>query len=176
MKLSPEERRHRWQQFREMPVSKKAEHIWMYYKIPLILLACFVYLLASGIHNALTQKSPVVYLAYLNISAGDDMDGYLSDGFISDLGRNPEKEEVYRYFNLYLSDNPSAENHEYAYTSGLKLLAAINAKQLDLVLMNKEAYDLCSANGYLLDLAPVSSFDNLPTDISAHRQVQIEYE
>ena len=47
MKLSPEERRHRWQQFREMPVSKKAEHIWMYYKIPLILLACFVYLLAS---------------------------------------------------------------------------------------------------------------------------------
>ena len=67
-------------------------------KFPLILLACFVYLLASGIHNALTQKSPVVYLAYLNISAGDDMDGYLSDGFISDLGRNPEKEEVYRYF------------------------------------------------------------------------------
>lgn len=167
MKLSPEERRHRWQQFREMPVSKKAEHIWMYYKIPLILLACFVYLLASGIHNALTQKSPVVYLAYLNISVGDDMDGYLSDGFISNLGRNLEKEEVYRYFNLYLSDNPSAENHEYAYTSGLKLLAAINAKQLDLVLMNKEAYDLCSANGYLLDLAPVSSFDNLPTDIQA---------
>ena len=33
--------------------------------------------------------------------------------------------------------------------------------------MNKEAYDLCSANGYLLDLAPVSSFDNLPTDIQA---------
>src|SRR5699024_3729453 len=57
--------------------------------------------------------------------------------------------------------------HEYAYTSGLKLLAAINAKQLDLVLMNKEAYDLCSANGYLLDLAPGSSFDNLPTDIQA---------
>ena len=153
MKLSPEERRHRWQQFREMPVSKKAEHIWMYYKIPLILLACFVYLLASGIHNALTQKSPVVYLAYLNISD-------LSDGFISDLGRNPEKEEVYRYFNLYLSDNPSAENHQYAYTSNLKLLAAINAKQLDLVLMNKEAYDLCSANGYLLDLAPLYSSNN----------------
>ena len=163
MKLSPEERRHRWQQFREMPVSKKAEHIWMYYKIPLILLACFVYLLASGIHNALTQKSPVVYLAYLNISAGDDMDGYLSDGFVSYLGRDPEKEEVYRYYNLYLSDNPSAENHQYAYTSNLKLLAAINAKQLDLLLMNKEAYDLCSANGYLLDLTSLYS-SNSPSN------------
>ena len=145
-----------------------AIHFAMFFVVvAFFLLACFVYLLASGIHNALTQKSPVVYLAYLNISVGDDMDGYLSDGFISDLGRNPEKEEVYRYFNLYVSDNPSAENHEYAYTSGLKLLAAINAKQLDLVLMNKEAYDLCSANGYLLDLAHVSSFDNLPTDIQA---------
>ena len=86
------------------------------------LLACFVYLLASGIHNALTQKSPVVYLAYLNISVGEDVDSYLSDGFVSYLGRNPEKEEVYRYFNLYLSDNPSAENHQYAYTSNLKAI------------------------------------------------------
>ena len=135
----------------------------MYYKIPLILLVCFLFLLASGIRNAVTQKCPVVYLAYLNISAGEDIDGYLSDGFVSYLGRDPEKEEVYRYYNLYLSDNPSAENHQYAYTSNLKLLAAINAKQLDLLLMNKEAYDLCSANGYLLDLTSLYS-SNSPSN------------
>lgn len=163
MKLSPEERRHRWEQFQEMPASQKAEHIWMYYKIPLILLVCFTILLASGIRNAVTRKSPVVYLAYLNVSVGKDVDSYLSDGFVSYLGRDPEKEEVYRYYNLYLSDNPSAENHQYAYTSNLKLLAAINAKQLDLVLMNKEAYDLCSANGYLLDLSSLYS-SNTPSD------------
>lgn len=152
MKLSPEERQRRWKQFWEMPPEKKAEHIWMYYKLPLTLLVCFTVILFSGIHNALTKKTPVVYLAYLNISVGEDTDNRISDGFVSYLSRDPKEETVYRYYNLYLSDNPSAENHEYAYTSNLKLLAAINAKQLDLVLMNKEAYDLCSANGYLLDL------------------------
>ena len=53
---------------------------------------------------------------------------------------------------LYLSDDPAASDHEYAYASRMKLLATINSKQLDLVLMNREAYDLCSASGYLLDL------------------------
>lgn len=35
----------------------------------------------------------------------------------------------------------------------MKLFAAINAKQLDLVLMNREAYDLCFQSGFLMDLS-----------------------
>lgn len=47
----------------------------------------------------------------------------------------------------------AASDHEYAYASKMKLFAAINAKQLDLVLMNREAYDLCSQSGFLMDLS-----------------------
>ncbi|MCI7574727.1 MAG: hypothetical protein MSS94_08370, partial [Clostridiales bacterium] len=43
----------------------------------------------------------------------------------------------------------------YAYASRMKLLATVNSRQLDLVLMNREAYNLCSASGYLLDLSDI---------------------
>ena len=43
-------------------------------------------------------------------------------------------------------------NHEYAYASRMKLMGAIQAQKLDVVLMNREAYDLLSASGYLLNL------------------------
>ena len=61
-----------------------------------------------------------------------------------------------------MSDDPSPENHEYGYASKLKLMAAIEAKQLDVVLMNQEAYDIFSQKGYLLDFHRLlSSNDSL---------------
>ena len=81
-----------------------------------------------------------------------------------------------------MSDDPSAENHEYGYASKLKLMAAIEAKQLDIVLMNKEAYDICSQKGYLLefpDLLPDSQYrflePNLTTNTVILEDNAIEY-
>ena len=44
------------------------------------------------------------------------------------------------------------QNHEYAYASQLKVMAAMANGQLDVMLMNREAYDIMSAGGYLLPL------------------------
>ena len=106
-------------------------------------------------YRAATKKEPVVYLAYLNVSVGEDMEAQLAEDYILSEGGNPKRAEVRLYRNLYLSDNPAASDHEFAYASRMKLLATINSKQLDLVLMNREAYDLCSASGYLLDLSDI---------------------
>ena len=130
MKLSPEERRQQREGFRQLTPAKKLEHIWLYYKAPILLTILALGILVSGVYRAATKKDPVMYLACLNVSVG----------------------EMRLYRDLYLSDDPAASDHEYAYASRMKLLATINSKQLDLVLMNREAYDLCSASGYLLDL------------------------
>ena len=61
---------------------------------------------------------------------GDDLESQLNEGFISASGVDPRKMEVYLYRGTYLSDDPSAENHAYGYASKLKLMAAIEAKQL----------------------------------------------
>lgn len=155
MKLSPEERRQRREVFTSLTPAKKLEHIWLYYKAPILLTILALGILLSGVYRAATKKEPVVYLAYLNVSVGEDLEARLTEDYILSEGGNPKRAEVRLYRNLYLSDNPTASDHEFAYASRMKLLATINSKQLDLVLMNREAYDLCSASGYLLDLSDI---------------------
>lgn len=153
MKLSAEERRHRKEMFRQLSRAKKLEHIWLYYKAPILLTILALGILLSGVYRAATQKEPVVYLACVNVSVGEDMEARLTEDYLTCRGLNPKRTEVRLYRDLYLSVDPAAVDHEYAYASRMKLLATINSRQLDLVLMNREAYDLCSASGYLLDLS-----------------------
>ena len=59
---------------------------------------------------------------------------------------------VYLYADLYLSQDADTVNQQYAYASKMKVMGAIEAKKLDMVIMNREGYDLLSSNGYLMDL------------------------
>ena len=152
MKLTEKQRAARRAAFQRMSLAEKAEHIWIYYKMPIILGMIGLYLLCSAVHHQLTKKEVVLYSAHINVTAGDDLAFYLNENFISAAGADPKKSEVYFYRGIYLSNDPSSENHQYAYASRLKMMAAIEAKQLDVVLMNREAYDLFSRQGYLLDL------------------------
>ena len=60
--------------------------------------------------------------------------------------------KVRLYKGLYLTDNENNPNHEYTYASRMKILGAIDSESLDVVFMNKEAFDAFSQNGYLCDL------------------------
>lgn len=152
MKLTREERAARRDAFREMRAADKADYIYTYYKLPIVLALIALWLVCSTVYRQITKKEVVLYSAHINVSVGDDLERQLDAEFISATGADPRKAEVYLYRGLYLSDNASTENHQYGYASRLKLLAAIEAKQLDVVLMNQEAYDILSQNEYLLDL------------------------
>lgn len=163
MKLTKEERAARRDAFREMRLADKADYIYTYYKLPIFLALIALWFVCSTAYRQITKKEVVLYSAHINVSVGDDLERQLDADFISAAGANPRKAEVYLYRGLYLSDDASTENHQYGYASRLKLLAAIEAKQLDVVLMNQEAYDILSQNGYLLDLP-----DFLPEDGSLY--------
>ena len=153
MILSEQEKAAHLAAFKNMSPSKKLEHVFTYYKLPifLILLACVV--LGSVIHRSLTHKQPLLHLALVNVSVSDDTKKLLTSDFLTYADADPRKNEVYLYQNLYLSENADTLNHEYAYASKMKVTGAISAKQMDLVLMNREGYDIFSNNGYLLDLS-----------------------
>ncbi len=153
MILSEQEKAAHLAAFKNMSPSKKLEHVFTYYKLPifLILLACVV--LGSVIHRSLTHKQPLLHLALVNVSVSDDTEKLLTSDFLTYADADPRKNEVYLYQNLYLSENADTLNHEYAYASKMKVTGAISAKQMDLVLMNREGYDIFSSNGYLLDLS-----------------------
>lgn len=152
MKLTPQERADRRASFRRMNLSEKLEYLYTYYKLPILLSLLALFLLGAGLHRFLTHKDVRLYLACVNVSISDTLEQHLNAGFISSTGGDPNREEVLVNQALYLSENPAAENHQYEYASQLKIMASIASQQLDVVLMNQEAYDLLSQAGYLRDL------------------------
>ena len=155
MKLPEHEKAAYRAAFQAMSPAKKAEHIFTYYKWWILLILIFLFILVSTIHRKLTQKDPVLYMAIVNIALGEDVEKELTADFLAEAGFNERKQEVYLYRELYLSENADTLNHEYAYASKMKLTGAMSAEKLDLVLMNREAYDILSRQGYLLELTSV---------------------
>ena len=159
MSLTREETAARRAAVQKMSLAGKLEYIFTYFKLPILLGLVALYLVSSAAYRQITKKEVILYTAHINISAGDELEARLTGGFLSASGANPKRTEIDLSRGLYLSDNPSLENHEYQYASSLKLMAAINAEQLDVVLMNQEAYDIFSRKGYLLDLSGLLASD-----------------
>ena len=160
MSASPQERALRRDAFRKMNFREKLDYIFTYYKLPILLGVIALAVIGSAAHRQLTQKEAVLYTAFINVSVGESLEDTLTARFIARSGESVRKNEVYLYRDLYLSDDASLVNHEYAYASRLKLLGAINARKLDLVLMNREGYDILSQNGYLMDLSDLAAGDD----------------
>lgn len=160
MKLTKQEKAARRAAFQAMSPQKKLDYIYTYYKWPLLLGLIALIALGSVLHRQLTKKESVLCLALANVAVGEDLEDELTDGFLRFLGADAKEREVYLYRDLYLSDNADTLNHEYAYASKMKLMGAVSAGKLDLVLMNREAYDLLSRSGYLLELSPALFTEN----------------
>ena len=149
MKLTAQERADRREAFRRMSAAQKADYIFSYYKLPIVLTLLFAYILCYGLYRHFSRKEVLLYVACANVVISEDTAEALSEAFVRDSGKDVRKCEVLLYRNLYLSDNPTLANHQYAYASRLKLLAMIDAEQIDVVLMNQEAYDFLAENEYL---------------------------
>ena len=135
-----------------MKFRKKIQYIWDYYKFPLVVLCIFLYVIGYFLYGHFTRKDTVLYTALVNVSASESLTRQLSTNFIPYIKEDSSKKELQLYTGLYLTDDENNPNHEYTYASRMKILAAIDSEQLDVVLMNKEAFDAFSQNGYLCDL------------------------
>lgn len=142
---------------RSMSFRSKLEYIFTYYKFHILFAVIIIVSVSSFVSNYLNRKSVPLYIGYANVSVGKDLEKLLTIQYLDLINIDANKNEIYQYKDMYISSEASEENHEYAYTSKLKLIASINAKQLDIIFMNKESYDIISANGYLTDLSDVFS-------------------
>ena len=159
MKLSEKEKAAQKAAFRAMSPEKKLEHILTYYKWPILLALVVLLVLGSVLQRELTKKEPVLQLALVNVAVGEDLENALTADFITYDGGNPRRQEVYLYPDLYISENADTLNHEYAYASQMKLMGAIQSQKLDLVIMNREGYDVLSQKGYLAELPALLADD-----------------
>lgn len=134
---------------------------WDYYKLPIVVLCILLYILGYSLYGHFTHKETILYTALVNVSASDSLTEQLSTGFLDSLDQDTSKTTMQLYTGLYLTDDETNPYHEYTYASRMKILASIDGKQLDVVLMNKEAFDAFSQNGYLCDLEELLSSEDV---------------
>lgn len=138
--------------FNQLHGKAKLRYIWDYYKFPLVILCIVLYVIGYTIYGHYTQKTTILSVAFVNVAPSEALTEQLGNGFLTAQQINSKKNEVRLYTGLYLTDNEDDPNHEYTYASRMKILGAIDGEALDVVLMNKEAFDAFSQNGYLCDL------------------------
>lgn len=152
MKIPKEEREQYRQAFRQMSPIGKLDYILTYYKVEVVVGLLALIVLCSVGYRQLTKKTPVLYEGFVNVEAGEELQERLTTDFLVDTGRSPRKQMIQLYQGLYLTDDPTSIAFQYVYASRLKVLASIESHQMDVMLMNREAYDTFSQSGYLLQL------------------------
>ena len=125
MKLTEAERAENREALAGMTLPQRLDHIFEYYKFPLVLILIAVVALGSVLYYRITGKETLLYAAYANIAVGDTLDSALGEGFTRSVGADPGKNEVKAYRNLYLSHDATVQNHQYSYASRMKIMAAM---------------------------------------------------
>ena len=139
----------------------KIQYIWDYYKLPIFLICVCVYVAGYVAWRNVNSEYPQLYLAYVNVEAGETLDRQLTTDFIDYL-RPAQKNSVVRAIrSLALTDNLQEVDGSYVYASQVKILSAIENKQMDVVIMNREAFDAFSQNGFLINLDTFAEAQNL---------------
>lgn len=135
-----------------LSTSKRIQYIWDYYKLPIFIICVVLYCIGFMIYRYVTHKDTVLYAALTNVSMGETLEEQLTDGFLADQEIDASKNMLTLYSGWYLTDNPASEYHEYTYATRMKVLASISSEQLDVVLMNQEAFDAFAQSGYLCNI------------------------
>lgn len=131
---------------------KKIQYIWDYFKLPLAVLGIFLYVIIYIAYRHFTYQDPVLYTALVNVNAGENLTRQLSEDFLGVMGINTYQNKLYLYSGLYLTGDENNAYDEYTYASRMKILASIDGELLDVVLMDQEAFDAFSQNGYLCNI------------------------
>ena len=132
---------------------KKLRYIYDYYKLPVLIALIVLYIIGYSAFRACTKKDPLLYAALVNVSVSQELVEDLSEGFLENLPSRTAKETMLLATGWYLTDHPDADDLTYTRASQMKILAGIDAEQLDLVFMDREAFDAFSQNGFLYDLS-----------------------
>ena len=114
-----------WETLRSLHGRKRLEQIWTYYKLPIFLVLLAIYAVCYIGYRQATRKNEVLYLAMVNVSAGQQLTEQLTQGFLDQQGLT-QKDDVYLYNGLLLSEEA---DQQYVYASRMKIMGALAADQ-----------------------------------------------
>lgn len=135
-----------------MNTTSRIQYLWDYYKLPLVVLCIFIYIISYMAYKHYTHKEPLLYASLINVAASESLTQQLSDGYLEHIGADTDRTSCTLYTGWYLTGDAASEYFEYTYATRMKVLASIDSEQLDIALMNQEAFDAFAQSGYLSNL------------------------
>ena len=140
--------------FKEMDLRHKREHIWEYYRLPIVLTIVGLFLLGWALNHYVINppKKASVNLTFhsyiIDMDSFEQLEGPLKEAFPELYTDRTEIELISNTVGLDSSGNAEGE-----YASVMKMMAMITAKSVDLVIGD---YDVLSADAYNSYLTPLN--------------------
>ena len=130
----------------------KVRYLFDYYKLPLLLAGILLYVIIWSAWRSAHAQEVCLYVGLVNFAPSEELIRTLTEDYVQEADY-PEGKNIYLYRGLYLSADETSEYHAYSYATRMKILGALDAEKLDVVLMDRESFDSFSQNGYLEDLS-----------------------
>jgi hypothetical protein len=144
--------------FRNMTTKEKVEYIWDYYKVHIIVSILVIYLLVSFTSSIINRKDYVLNIAligkYVDFNGQSEFSKKVTKELIGDpSGKKQTSVDFYR-----LVKGPNG-NLTLDPASTQKLMARIGAQDIDVIVLDKNNFDILARQGAFLRLDKVKELN-----------------
>lgn len=145
-----------------MTFRQKADHIWTYYKETFLVIAILIVILVGLIASAVNSTKPVLVGGVMcNLDLNEEGYAYLTTQFHEDVLDGARGHVQLASSTIYSMDTISAVDETY--TAYMSVLAKVEGKDLDYMLMNESSMALYISEGIFLDLRELLTEEELET-------------
>ncbi len=135
-----------------LSTKKRIRYLWDYYKLHFFIVFLILYIIGFNIYRQVTHKDTLLFSALINFAPSEEISKQLSEDYLTYINANTRKEQFKLYSGWYLTADKDSPYYEYNFASQMKILAAIDDEQLDVILLDRESFDAFSQNGYLYNI------------------------
>ena len=140
------------------PLNEKISYFMEYYLKSTLAIIVVLILVCSFIYTMITAPEDTAFAAFFYNDTGDSSSTALIDEYITYIGIDTKKHEVY----LDATMDYNADNSDYMAFTGLqKAMAVISTKELDIIVSDQEAFDYFCASDCFHDVTTILSAELL---------------
>ena len=156
--------------WKQMKASDKFSYIRTYYKLPIAILLAVLILIIYTVVGYINRKNAILFVGTANLIIPDDRLSLFCDGYFASDPSLGKRDIVSLAWLGNLSEGAVGMYLSETAVAQMKLLASVEAKQLDVVLMDQATFDTLSYNQFLLDLTELSgTVSGNPEDASSEK-------
>lgn len=149
------------QDLKPMTFKQKADHLFTYYYWVLIVLAIVLMIVAIIISSVKNLRTEVLISgALVNANVGLEGHTFLQEAYFQKLGGN-EKDQAIRIANVQFEDPSTTQEIEYTYNATMQIVAMVNAKELDYMIMNTIGLEFYLGHDIFFDLREILPQEDL---------------